>query len=123
MLLKNLQSIFIIIFSVVLFFGCSKTEKLHISMKQDDFTVHLPANPTTGFQWYLLDYDSKLFEVINRQYISSKVGVMGAGGYMLYTFKIKKQEKYPRKSVLEFKHARSWEPNTASIHKVTVYID
>ena len=120
---KNLQLILIIFFSAVLFLGCSKKEKLHISSKQDDFTVHLAANPTTGFQWSLLRYDEKLFELINRHYISSKVGVMGAGGEMLYTFKLKKQAKYPRKSVLEFKYARSWEPDTATKHQVTVYID
>ena len=67
MWLKNLRLIVLLLISAILFIGCSKKDKLHVSSKQDDFTVHLPANPTTGFQWSVLDYDIKLFELINKQ--------------------------------------------------------
>lgn len=122
---KNLQIILVTFMAFVLLLGCSKKEDLKISSKQEDFTVTLPANPTTGFKWSVLEFDKNLFELKNHQYFSSKVGMLGAGGTMLYTFKLKKQQqmKCPCKSLIKFKYSRPWEPENATIRSITVYID
>ena len=120
---KNLRIIFITFLASLLLLGCAKGEKLKISSKQDDFTVTLPANPTTGFKWSLVEFDKNLFELKNHQYFSSKVGVLGAGGSMLYTFKLKKPMKCPCKSLIKFKYSRPWEPDDAIMRSINVYID
>ncbi len=102
--------------------GCASKDKLTISTKQETFTISLPSNPTTGFQWSVISYDKSIFDLINHQYIASKIGVIGAGGTMLFTFKFKKQLSYPRVSKIKFKHARSWEPESATYKEIEVFI-
>ncbi|MDF1757201.1 MAG: protease inhibitor I42 family protein [Legionellaceae bacterium] len=111
----------LLIISSILFYGCSvNVEK---DPKKAEYTVSLPANSTTGFQWSIVEYDKSLFELINGQYLTSKIGVIGAGGTMIYTFKLLKQKHYPKTSKMKFKYARSWEPESAIYKEVTVNIE
>ena len=103
--------------------SCRAKDKLTINTKQEDFTVTLQANPTTGFQWTVIAYDKNIFDLINQQYIASKVGVIGAGGNTLFTFKLKKQSTYPSSSIIKFKYARSWEPESAIFKEVKIRIE
>lgn len=115
----------IILFTVLSLFilvSCTKKDTLTISTKQESFIVTLSANPTTGFLWSIIDYDKNIFELINQQYIASKVGLIGAGGNASFTFKIKKQSKYPSSSIIKFKYSRSWEPNSAISKEIKVLI-
>lgn len=70
-----------------------------------------------------MKYDESLFQLINHQYLNSKVIVPGAGGNMLFTFKILEQKSYPKTSIIKFKYSRSWEPNTAVYKDITVQIN
>ena len=63
MLLKNLRVIFTVYIIILLLLGCTKKDQIRISSKQEEFTVSLPANPTTGFQWSITEFDKNIFEI------------------------------------------------------------
>jgi inhibitor of cysteine peptidase len=88
--------------------------------KAKQFQVKLPANPTTGFQWSIKKYDHNILELAGSLYIAPNTKLIGAGGEMVYTFKLIEGKAYPRSTKLEFTYARSWEPNTATSQQVTV---
>lgn len=112
------------IFMAILFLGCAKKDILMVSSKQNDFTITLPANPTTGFKWSIIDYDKNIFELESSRYTASKVGLIGSGGDRVYIFHIKQLSKYPKFSIIKFKYSRSWEPGNSSVYRdIKVYID
>ncbi|GGI80549.1 protease inhibitor I42 family protein [Legionella impletisoli] len=88
---------------------------------QPTFQVTLPANPTTGFQWSIKDYDKKRFEITNSQFVAPQKKLIGAGGSMVYTFKLQPGKTYPEKTNMLFKYARSWEPKSATYTRVIVH--
>jgi inhibitor of cysteine peptidase len=119
--LKLSQVLVLLICSSMFVSACSKP-KVSINVRQLKFTISLPANPTTGFQWKVVDYDKTLFKLVNGQYITSKIGVIGVGGKMIYTFHILKKKSYPSSSVIKFKYSRSWEPKSATFKDIKVHI-
>lgn len=50
------------------------------------FTISLPSNPSTGFQWHAI-YDTTYLELVNQNFESDNPGVPGAGGNQTFTFK------------------------------------
>ena len=120
---RRLKSILFCVLLLSSLISCAaKDNKLTINTKQDNFTVTLPANPTTGFQWSVVEYDKNIFELINKQYITSNVGLIGAGGNTLFTFKLKKQSSYPGFSIIKFKYSRSWEPESGIYKNIKIII-
>lgn len=111
-----------LILALFLITGCAAKDKITINTKQENFTITLPANPTTGFLWSVVDYDKEIFDLTNQQYITSKVGLVGAGGNSLFTFKLKKLLSYPSSSIIKFKYSRSWEPKSAMNKEIKIII-
>jgi predicted secreted protein len=72
----------------------------------EPFTISLPANPTTGYEWKV-DYDYVLLKQesaeFERTYVETKR--MGAGGTSVFVFLPIK----PGKSTIYFVYKRSWE--------------
>lgn len=91
-----------------------------INSNQPQFTVTLPANPTTGFQWTVLSYDNRLFSFTKSKYIAPQASRIGAGGTMVFTFTKVKADHYPESSEIQFKYARAWEPDNAVVTKVII---
>lgn len=60
-----------------------------VSAAQPSFTLKLKANPTTGFLWFLRDYDASLLTPVSHTYQKPDAKLMGAPGYDLWTFKMK----------------------------------
>ena len=84
------------------------------------FEVKLAANPTTGFQWTLEDYDVKHVSYLKDVYVASGTTQVGAPGEHVFYFKHIKMASAPASTVLRFRHARSWEPNTGACTEVTI---
>lgn len=122
MLRRCFETIVFVILISFLMTGCEAKEQITINAKQENFTITLPANPTTGFLWSVVDYDKEIFELIKQQYIRSKEGLVGAGGNSLFTFKLKKQSSYPSSSIIKFKYSRSWEPKSAIDKEIKIII-
>ena len=72
----------------------------------EPFTISLPANPTTGYQWNA-DYDYVLLKQESAQFerASAETVRVGAGGTSVFVFTPIK----PGKSTIYFVYKRSWE--------------
>jgi len=122
MLRFRFETLIFLILALFLITSCAAKDQVTINTKQENFTITLPSNPTTGFLWNVVDYDKDIFELSNQQYITSKVGLVGAGGNSLFTFKLRKQASYPKSSIIKFKYSRSWEPKSATNKEIKIII-
>ena len=97
-------------------------DNIHLVLDKEaaQFTVSLPANPTTGYQWAIDTYDMTRFDHISSQYVGAPVKRIGAGGKMLFVFERKKGVKYPTCTRMVFRYARSWEPSSGTLTRVRV---
>ena len=87
-----------------------------VSPKNPTFTIKLPANPTTGFQWFLSGYTKQLIEPISATYIAPATKMPGAPGYMLWKFEVD-EDAFIVPMVLSVKlvYMRSWTAESASV--------
>ncbi|AOW57460.1 TPA: protease inhibitor I42 family protein [Legionella pneumophila] len=93
---------------------------INVSSKNPSFVVSLAANPTTGYQWSVVEFDKNLLTLSNSIYEKPKSNLIGAGGKMLFTFNLNKGKTYPAQTKMVFKYARSWEPESGTIKNVTI---
>ena len=111
---------------VLLFFGVianattADTMAINVNTAQPQFQFNLPANPTTGYQWTVTDYDKSLLQLVSSQYIRPQSKLMGAGGQMLFTFALVPGQTYPASTDIHLKYAQPWEPQNGSLKTVTV---
>lgn len=85
-----------------------------ISENQQQFQLVLPANPTTGYQWFLTGIDHNLLDPVAERYQASKTSLMGAGGYDIWTFQLKPQAvSVPWITAVKLHYARAWEAQTS----------
>jgi inhibitor of cysteine peptidase len=96
---------------------------VNIDRSNAEFQVTLPANPTTGFQWYVKQYDHKLINFKSQQFVAPQRKLIGAGGKTHFTFQWIGRPPESTKTVILFKYARSWEPESATITKVIVNVN
>jgi inhibitor of cysteine peptidase len=101
-----------------------ETSKIHVDGKNNQFSITLSANPTTGFQWTVKQYDKTLLQIKAQDYKASSTQRMGAGGSMIITFSRVKKAIYPKSTIILFRYARSWEPASSGLLKyITVIFD
>lgn len=94
---------------------------IQVHPAQKSFTVPLAANPTTGYQWSVLDFDKKVLTLSASVYQRPNTQLIGAGGTMLFTFTLNQGAIYPKRMNLTFQYARPWEKNkTGTVQKVRV---
>jgi inhibitor of cysteine peptidase len=93
---------------------------LDVHVNDPTFVISLPANPTTGFQWSVEQYDKNILTLSSNVYEKPKTNLVGAGGQAHFTFSLKKGKQFPEHTQLQFKYARSWEPKTGTVKKVQV---
>lgn len=84
-----------------------------ISAKEPLFTLKLKSNPTTGYSWFLREYNANLVIPVKRQFEkATDVKLMGAPVFELWTFKIKPQAfAVPQQTTLRFVYTRPWQGN------------
>jgi inhibitor of cysteine peptidase len=113
-----------LLFAVLLAFSVSAFADddlvIKVNKKQPSFVVSLAANPTTGYQWSVEQFDKSLFTLTSSNYQRPQTNLIGAGGTMLFTFTLKQGKIYPNQTKMTFKYARSWEPDSASVKNVTI---
>jgi len=88
--------------------------------KQHTFNITLPSNPTTGYSWFLTDYNHQLLKPVNHQYVAPNNKLMGAGGFEIWTFNIQQEVPVPQKTTVTFTYQRPWETNDAKTETFTV---
>ena len=93
---------------------------MNVNSSDTSFVVKLASNPTTGYQWKVVQFDKDLLTLSSSQYQRPQTNLIGAGGQMFYTFTLNKGKSYPKKTKMVFKYERSWEPNSGMVKNVTV---
>ena len=83
-----------------------------VTAQQPQFVLKLKSNPTTGYSWFLQDYDSNVILPVKHVFQSPAKGMMGAGGFDIWTFKVKPAGfAVPQRAVIRMIYARAWEKN------------
>lgn len=88
-----------------------------ISADHPQFTIKLKSNPTTGFSWFLREYDANLIAPVKHSYQQqdANVKLMGAPGYELWTFKVKPSGfVVPQHTAIRFVYMRPWSSSDSS---------
>ena len=97
------------------------SKPLVVRPQMPSITINLPANPSTGYQWYLLQYDDRILEPSGYQYIPAKNKLAGAPGISSWQFQLKKSAfQVPRVSHIEFEYRRMWETANGNRQSITV---
>ncbi len=91
---------------------------------QSQFVIQLKSNPTTGYAWFLRDYNGDLIQPVKHEFKPAEdKKLMGAPGYELWTFKVKAAGfVVPQQTTVRFVYTRPWEvvdSTTQLIFKVT----
>lgn len=116
--MRGFISIVLIVFS---FIASAEEYSMSVNKKNNSFAVSLVANPTTGFEWSVIGYDKQLLTLTKSSYQKPKTNLMGAGGQMIFTFTLNAGKSYPKNTIIAFKYARHWEPETAVLKKIAIY--
>ncbi|MDP1603329.1 MAG: protease inhibitor I42 family protein [Legionella sp.] len=102
---------------------CAETMILHVGHTAPTFQVALPANPTTGYQWSIKNYDKGLLKLVSSRYVAHGRGLIGEGGVMEYNFKLIHGVDVPKLTAMVFTYARPWEHGGGMVQTVTVNFD
>jgi len=90
-----------------------------VTAAQPQFTIKLKSNPTTGYSWFLREYDSNLVSPVKHTFQHADQGLMGAPGYELWTFKMKPAALVvPQQTIIRFNYARPWTSTDTSTQLV-----
>ncbi|MDX1837102.1 protease inhibitor I42 family protein [Legionella taurinensis] len=93
---------------------------LNVAAGEEQFKVTLQANPTTGYQWTVQNYDQTLFKLMSSQYVAPQTKLIGAGGQMVFTFAVNEGVALPESSTMTFRYARPWEPKEGTTQQVII---
>lgn len=86
-------------------------------------TFMLPANPTTGYSWFLKSEDSNLIAAVSEKFEAPKTNRPGAGGMDVWTFRVKSPAfVVPRVTTIVMEYARPWDLADATLRTVDVVI-
>jgi predicted secreted protein len=94
-----------------------------VTSQKPEFTIKLKTNPTTGYSWFLREYNTELLTPVRHSFeFAADKKLMGAPGYELWTFRAKPAAfVVPQQSAIRFVYARPWEveDNNQVTFKVT----
>lgn len=135
-ILQNMLIIFVLAFSAMVWASEAEKsnssatnvyteDKLNITVdsKSPEFTIKLKSNPTTGFSWFLREYDAALITPVKYTFQKSEQKLAGAPGYEIWTFRVKPVGFIvPQQTVLRMIYARPWQgadSSTQIVFRVT----
>lgn len=99
-----------------------ENSNIAVTPQQPTFTIKLKSNPSTGYSWFLREYDSNLITPIKRSYQRPEpvaTNLIGAPGFELWTFKVKPNAfLVPQHTTIRMIYARPWEGTESSTQVV-----
>lgn len=93
---------------------------ISVAPGETSFTVSLPSNPTTGYDWTVTRYDAQLLKLVTTKYTPEKTNMVGSGGTMVFNFERVSGVAIPQTTAMEFRYARSWEKDSGTLQKVVI---
>lgn len=87
----------------------------------EEFTIALDANPTTGFLWRLSEpLDGSVLKFVRDEYkLAEAPGLTGGGGKHMWTFRTVDRGQ----AVISLTYSRPWEKGVAPLKKVTFTVN
>ncbi len=76
-----------------------------VNVNEDEFTITINENPTTGYMWEYKIIDENSIEYVSDNYIEPNTNLIGAGGKREFIFRTLKNST----TLIEFNYKRSWE--------------
>ena len=122
--MRRITTIILMLFSMHICLAENYTNSnLSVTNIDKSFKITMPENKSTGYQWYLKSYDSKLITPSRKTYIAADTNIAGATGQAIWEFAIH-NVRVPTITKLEFISQRSWQPeeNTQS-SSYTIFIN
>ena len=124
-ILQCLLAVTVTVFSAMIF--ASTTEKavdapeniydedkqnIIVNIKHPEFILKLKSNPTTGYSWYLREYDANLISPIKHAFQQPVKELIGASGFESWTFRVKPAGfTVPQQTTIRMVYARPWQGN------------
>lgn len=94
---------------------------ISLEKNQRVFSIELPANPTTGYTWYLKDYDGKFVQPVKHEFKLPDEDKIGAPGVDVWTFKATNAAfEVPIFTQITFIYAQPWNLESASDNVLTL---
>jgi inhibitor of cysteine peptidase len=99
-----------------------------VSPAKPQFEIKLKSNPTTGYSWFLREYNSELLTVVQHKYVTATdKKLMGAPGYETWIFQVKPAGFIvPQQTLIRMIYERPWESQetpTQQLFKVATVSD
>ena len=128
--MRNFFSPLILLCLIILLSGCSAGNPIQlyqidsgrtIRMEPDgSLKIVLDANPTTGYQWKVLPWDTEVIEQIDKPVYKSKSEAIGSGGESTFYFKALSTGQ----TQLKFIYFRAFEKDVPPVKsfKVTIVV-
>jgi inhibitor of cysteine peptidase len=87
-----------------------------VNPKLPTFIVKLKSNPTTGYSWFLRDFNTDLLIPVSHKFAPpDDPKLVGAPGFELWTFRMKPPAFIvPQQTLLRFVYTRPWEAADAT---------
>jgi inhibitor of cysteine peptidase len=101
-------------------------DKLNIMVApgQPEFTIKLKSNPSTGYSWFLREYDNTLITPVKHAFQQPTKGLIGAPGYETWVFRVKQAAFIvPQQTTIRMIYARPWQgsdSSTQTVFRVTI---
>lgn len=90
-----------------------------VNAKQPEFILKLKSNPSTGFSWFLREYDAKLISPVKHSFQQPVKELIGASGFELWTFRVKPAGfTVPQQTTIRMVYARPSQGNDNSTQLV-----
>jgi inhibitor of cysteine peptidase len=81
-----------------------------VTAAQPEFVIKLKSNPTTGYTWFLRNYNTDLLQPVSHSFQAPDTTMVGAPGFELWTFKVKPAAfVVPQQTSIRFAYSRPWE--------------
>lgn len=91
-----------------------KKPNIVVTSDRPEFTLKLRANPTTGYSWFLREYNSKLITPIKHSYQPPDTKLIGAGGFDVWTFRVSRTAfLVPQQTALRMVYVRPWQNDSS----------
>ncbi|MBA3660731.1 MAG: protease inhibitor I42 family protein [Gammaproteobacteria bacterium] len=84
-------------------------QSITVTSDQPVFTIKLKSNPTTGYAWFLRDYNHDLITPVKHSFTQPEQKLIGAPSYEVWVFKAKPTAfTVPHQTTIRMVYARPW---------------
>ncbi|MDF2691266.1 MAG: hypothetical protein K0S29_1121, partial [Gammaproteobacteria bacterium] len=96
-------------------------QTINVGVDQHLVRIALPANATTGYQWYVSNYNTELMTLSSYHYLAPTNHRVGAGGTAEFTFTVKPAfHVAPQITEVDFIYGQSWDMTGATSRVISL---